>query len=182
MPMKISVGLSKKVGLPGYSSLGASCQVEFEAEATLLQTDREAFYRQVRNAYAACALAVHEELARQQASSGGNGPADHAPNGSSNGHAATPPNGNGHSAGSHKSERNEDSNPPASARQVTYLRQLAGRVEGVGVRRLETLAQRMFAKPLAGLSSQDASRLIDTLRSLKSGEIELDMVLGGQPA
>ena len=39
MPMKLNVGLSKKVGLPDYGSLGASCHVELELDSTLLATD-----------------------------------------------------------------------------------------------------------------------------------------------
>lgn len=37
MPMKVNVGLSKKVGLPDYRSLGASSYVEIELDGTLLQ-------------------------------------------------------------------------------------------------------------------------------------------------
>ena len=55
MPLKLSVGVSRKVGQPGYGSIGASCGVEVELDPVLLREDPEEFERRARSAYAACA-------------------------------------------------------------------------------------------------------------------------------
>jgi len=44
MPMTITTGLSKKVGLPDYGSLGVTCNVTFEADHNLLDRDLEGFH------------------------------------------------------------------------------------------------------------------------------------------
>jgi len=161
MPTKLSVGLSKKIGLPDFGSLGASCSLELELPHDTLH-DPEAFCRQVQNAYAACSKAINEELARQQGQANGAAGvrSQPAPTSPQNG---TVPN-NGHQA---------------SEKQHAYLRQLAGQVKGLGVRKLETLAQKMFGKPVASISSLEASGLIDTLKSIKAGEINLDAAMNG---
>src|SRR5271163_2055062 len=100
MPMKVSVGLSKKVGLPDYGSLGASCHVEVELDGSMLQNDVEKFQQHVRRAYQACAQAVNEELTRSNGhhQSSPQNPAPANGNGTNgNGHAAS--NGNGQSNG-----------------------------------------------------------------------------------
>ena len=58
MPLKLNVGLSKKVGLPDYGSLGASCHVEVELvhdreRAVALGDAGEAHHRLVRGEHAA---------------------------------------------------------------------------------------------------------------------------------
>ena len=196
MPLTLNVGLSKKLGLPDYGSVGATCNVTVELDGTLLQNDLETFQRHVRNAYVACSQAVNDELARQrateapaspgtngnghrttaapQASGNGNGNASHAPtNGNGNGHGnGTPQNGTGNAPTGSAHHR-------ASQKQMDFANQLARQIKGLGVRRLEELASKMFGKPLADLSSLDASSLIDTLKAIKEGRVALDEALNG---
>jgi hypothetical protein len=64
MAVKLNVGVSKKLGMPEYSSVGASCNVEVELDPSLFQGDLAGFHERVRLAYVACHQAVHDELAR----------------------------------------------------------------------------------------------------------------------
>lgn len=99
--------------------------------------DLDGFQRHVRQAYVACHQAVSDELARQMP-------------------------GNGTSAGAHR-DRSGGNGHRASPKQVAYINQLARQIGGLGPRRLETLADKMFGRPMADLSSLDASGMIDML-------------------
>lgn len=166
MPLKLNVGISKKVGLPDYGSLGTTCNVEVEVDGRLIFDDLDGFHQKVRQAYVACAQAVNDELTRQGATTQ---PASQSQATARNGHAAT--NGNGH--------RNGTNGNHASQKQLNYANQLAGQINGLGVRRLDALANKMCGKPVAGLSSFDASSLIDTLKAIKEGRLDLDAALNG---
>jgi hypothetical protein len=70
MPLKLNVGLSRKIGQPDYGSLGASCHLEVELDSALLRDDLTAFQHHVRKAFATCRQAVADELSEPQPSNG----------------------------------------------------------------------------------------------------------------
>ena len=61
MPMKLNIGLARKVGLPEYSSICASCNVEVELNGSMVFDDLEGFHRHVRNAFIACRQVLTNE-------------------------------------------------------------------------------------------------------------------------
>ena len=187
MPLTLNVGISKKLGLPDFGSVGATCNVSVELDAALLTRDPDAFQRHVRNAYAACSQAVNDELSRQttpgMAASSGNGghTAAPAPNGHGTGATQAAPTNGGAGNGQTSSGTGNGSHA-ASQKQMGYVNQLARQIRGLGVRKLDALTGKMFGKPLAGLSSLDASSLIDTLKAIKDGSVSLEAALNGAPS
>jgi hypothetical protein len=61
--LKLHAGVSKKVGLPGFSSASASCTIEAELDSSLLQ-DHEGFQSVVQRAYQSCEKAVQDQITR----------------------------------------------------------------------------------------------------------------------
>ena len=143
MPLKLHVGFSKKLGLPDYSSLGATCDVQIELDGSLLQNDLETFQKHARQAYSACAQAVQDELARRQPANGA---------AASNG---TAPAGNGRKQNGHHRR--------ATQAQLRAISTIAQR-EGVEV--VELLQNRFELDTTAELSISQASTLIDELKAL----------------
>ncbi len=171
MPLKLNVGLSKKIGQPDYGSLGASCHLEVELDQSLVFHDLDGLQERIQNVFAACRQAVSDELSHQQDASPGSGP------GNRNSQTAV----GVHPNGSPK-DHNGQNGHRASQKQLDYAQQLAGQIRGLGVRRLEAVAQKMFSKPLADLSSLDASGLIDVLKEIKAGKLDLAAVIPGAAA
>ena len=69
MPVRINVGLSKKVGQENFGSLGATCHVEFEIDGGYDNGSTDRFQDAVRRAYAACREAVESELSAHEGGS-----------------------------------------------------------------------------------------------------------------
>ncbi len=158
MPMKLNIGWQKKVGQPDFGSLGASCHLEVEVESSLVR-EPDQLREQIKHLFDQAKQAVEEEL-------NGSGTGDaisSGHNGNGNGSAHNT-NGNGHQA---------------TDKQLGYARQLANQIPGLGIRRLDALANKMFSKPVTELTTLDASGMIDMLKQLKAGDIDLAAALNG---
>ncbi len=160
--LKLNVGVARKVGEASYGSRGASVNLELEVESGLA-ADTDALRDRVRHLFCMARAAVEEELSQNQST----------PTSQSDGAVSGPQRGNGHRA------NGKGIRQTASHKQLDYVRQLARQINGLGVRRLDSLAEKMFGKPVAGLGSLEASGLIDTLKSIKSGQIDIDAALNG---
>jgi hypothetical protein len=171
MPLRLNVGVSKKLGLPEYSSIGASCNVEVELDNGILH-DLDAFHVRVRDAYIACHQAVHDELARLRTQAMSPVAADAA---SANGHdRPTPPeerpghrNGSGSPTNGSARTNGARGRPgkPATASQVKAIYAIA-RAQHADLEGL--LRDEYGALRPEELSLADASKFIDMLKAAAS--------------
>ena len=175
MPLKVNVGLMKKIGQPRYGSLSASCHLEIELECSLLERDAEGLQERIRRTFGVCRRAVETELAIGDLRRPPCLPAElEAAVEPASGEAAMDL-----AARLTATERNGDHLPiesdlqcgaaaqpaeaevyPASASQLGYVRRLASGIGRAAALRVEVLAQRSYGKPLGELSRAEASRLI----------------------
>ncbi len=165
MGLKLNAGVSRKVGLPNYGSVGASCNLELELDAGLIERDLDAFHARVRDVYVAAHQAVHDELARLQAPVESPhdppaAPTRHA----SNGHAGT----NGHAGSNGRTDRppagRSRLRKPATENQVRAIRSIANRQHAD----LDGLLREFGVDRPEDLSLKQASELIDTLKTAAS--------------
>jgi hypothetical protein len=61
MAIKINVGVNKKIGLPDYGSAGSHCNIEIEADNSILD-NAEQFLQRVKDAYEVARQSVEKEL------------------------------------------------------------------------------------------------------------------------
>jgi hypothetical protein len=163
MSMKLNVGVSRKVGLPNYGSVGATCNVEVELDGSLLKGDLEAFHAQVRQAYGAAGQAVQDELARLQAAgtqAPTKPPARDAVNGSGQGDGHARGNGEAVLAGRTGAEAPR-SGKAATASQVKAIRSIA-RQKGTDL--VAILGDQYDVGTPEDLTLRQASALIDWLK------------------
>ena len=168
--LKLHAGVSKKVGLPGFSSASASCTIEAELDSSLLQ-DHEGFQVVVQRAYQSCEKAVEDQIARLTSDGESNhsqlqevvevrtSPAISGARITTNG-AAT--NGAELLTTNRTAFRDAPSPRPATASQVRALRAICSRrkIDLVGL-----LRDRLGLSTADELGIRQASNLIDELKS-----------------
>ena len=155
MPMKLNVGLSRKIGEPNYGSRGASVNLELELDNALVEQP-ERLRDRIRQLYQLAKASVDEEL---------NVSSQEPVNGADNGHSfdryRTNGNGasNGHPANGHGPRQ-------ATSSQVKAIHAIASR-NRIDVGRL--VQDRFNVQRLDDLSISDASTLIDELKAVPAG-------------
>lgn len=146
MPLKLNIGLSKKVGESNYGSRGASVNVEVEVESALAN-DPDKLKERIRRVFSLVRDSVAEEL-----------------NGVGNGATQKnqpPTNGNG--VGTNKDHGQKPR--PATQSQVRAIAAIAKRLQI----NLDELLNRFQVRRAQDLSIREASQLIDELKSSQQG-------------
>ena len=168
MPLKLNIGLSRKLGLPNYGSVGASCAVEVELDPFVLH-DAETIQQRVEEAFDVCRVAVDHELS-------GYLPTDAPPRPALGIEPTVGPEGASLAAAE------EPTAPLASSRQIDFAYCLARQIRSLGGQRLKLLAQEYFGRSLEELTTLEASRLIDLLKEVRAGTRSVDDFLAGAAA
>jgi hypothetical protein len=158
--LKLHAGVSKKVGLPGFSSASASCTIEAELDSSLLQ-DHEGFQIVVQRAYQSCEKAVQDQIARL---TNEGSQETTQPQSQEVVEVRTSPAIHGATVNRLPAPQftNQPSPRPATASQVKAIRAIAARrkIDLVGL-----LRDRFGLTTADELGIRDASRLIDELKS-----------------
>jgi hypothetical protein len=185
MPLKVNIGLAKKLGQPNYGSTGASCSLQFELDSSQMSQDPDGFRQNLRNAYDACRQAIQDELHRQL-----NPPAlqegkvaekEKPPIVDQEQGPATPESATVSAVPAVPNPATTtpatcglvQTSPRASQRQLNYIPHLANGMSGLTPHRLEILSATTCGKRLAHLTSADASLLIETLKDIQAGDKDL---------
>jgi len=178
MPLKLNIGLSRKLGLPSYGSVGASCAVEVELDPLFLH-DAESMQQRVDEAFDVCRVAVEHELKRYQPPEAPPAPAGPA-TGPSTGTLASEPSVEPDHAGPVAAQ--DTAGSLATSRQIEFAYCLARQIRSLGGQRLKLLAQEYFGRSLEELTTLEASRLIDLLKDVRAGTRSVDDFLTGAAA
>lgn len=156
MPLRLNIGLNKKVGEANYGSRGASVNLEIELDSQLV-ADPGKLQERIRQCFGMVRASLDEEL------SGGNGNAATS-NSNANGQNS---NGNGNGNGNGRFAGNQRSGGrQATQSQIKAIHAICRR------QRIDLsafLQERFHVQRPDDLSIQDASSVIDELKSSATG-------------
>jgi len=164
MTIKINVGVNKKIGLPDYGSAGGHCNIEIEADNSILD-DTDQFLQRVQDAYEVARQSVEEELSHHRPGNTGRSSTNTKPE-SKQEYQRQDYRSN--STGNNRS--GNDNRYVVSEKQLTFIWQLCKGIKGLDKRALEKYCDSKFGKASSQLSTKEASVLIDDLKAAKEGK------------
>jgi len=167
MTIKINIGVNKKIGLPDYGSAGGHCNIEIEADNSILDNASQ-FLQRVKDAYELARQSVEEELAHHRQDKDRHG------NATSNGgsQSRSPSQFDKEPAPRQEYRSNPNSGGSsynASPKQQQFIAGLVKGVKGLDWHKLDKYCDTKFGKVCSQLSSKEASALIEDLKAAKSG-------------
>jgi hypothetical protein len=147
MPVTLNVGVSRKLGLPDYCSVGASCTLQFELDPLVLREEPTVQSR-IQEAFEICSRAIENQLSTHKPTEMPrlSAPADCLPE-----------------------EAEHEQVPLATTRQLDFVDHLARQIRQLGCQRLKLLTEHLYGRPLAELTASQASQLIDLLKEMRAG-------------
>ena len=171
MTIKINVGVNKKIGLPDYGSAGGHCNIEIEADNSILD-NADQFLQRVQDAYEMARKSVEEELLHHRPATNGN--ARNSP------YRTEPQQQRQEQRQEYRQDYRNDNNRSdnnsggnryiASAKQQQFIASLVKGIKGLDWRVLDKYCDVQFGKACSQLSPKEASALIEDLKAAKSGE------------
>lgn len=172
MPLKLNVGLSRKVGEPNYGSRGATVNLELEVDSTLA-AEPDRLQERIRELFGLAKASVDEEL--RVAPSSPNFPSQHATCQAADNTRQQHANGRSGAArsatGAYRSNGNgrqaANNPPPATASQIRALHAIAKRL---GLILEAEIKNRFDITDAAVLTIAEASQLIDELNATTAGD------------
>jgi hypothetical protein len=166
MTIKINVGVNKKIGLPDYGSAGGHCNIEIEADNSILD-NAEDFLQRVQDAYEMARQSVEEELSH------------HRPSASANSTSAAQSRAEPQQQrqeyrqeyrnDNNRSDNNSGNRYIASAKQQQFISLLVKGIKGLDWKTLDKYCHSKFGYNTSQISPKQASELIDDLRAAKEG-------------
>ena len=157
MTIKINVGVNKKIGLPDYGSAGGHCNIEIEADNSILDNANQ-FLQRVKDAYEVARKSVEEELSH------------HRPSNATS--QTRSPSQSDKAPAPQQEYRNANSNGNTytlSPKQQQFIASLVKGIKGLDWRTLDKYCNSKWGKTCSQLTSKEASMLIEDLKNAKSG-------------
>jgi len=162
MTIKINVGVNKKIGLPDYGSAGGHCNIEIEADNSILD-NADQFLQRVQDAYELARRSVEEELLH------------HRPNANAVQSRAEPQQQRQEQRQEYRGNYSggytggNSGNRIASAKQQQFIANLVKAVKGLNWQTLDKYCTSKWGTNTSQLSPKQASELIDELQAAKAG-------------